>query len=364
MSRSVLVTGGAGFIGSHLVAGLLRWGDRVRVLDDLSAGTLDNLVDCIDDVEVLVGDVRDTGVVERALAGVDAVAHLAAIVSVARSFDELELVDDVNVGGSLTVLAAARRLGVGRVVCASSAAVYGDVEALPVGESAPLRPLSPYGVGKLAVEGYARAVVAQEGSSVVCLRFFNVYGPRQDPSSDYAGVIARFLACAAERRPFTVFGDGDQTRDFVYVGDIVRATMLALDVDLQAAHTLGGAPSSGAAGGAAAASDASAGIAADHAGTGSFAVCNVGSGRETSVLDLAAAVARVTASGQAGAGGSPVPPSIHFETARPGDIRRSLADIGAAGSLLGYRPTVSLDTGLATTWEWWRAPGEPATPAL
>ncbi len=363
MSRAVLVTGGAGFIGSHLVEALLRRGDHVRVLDDLSAGTLDNLVDCIDDVEVLVGDVRDTGTVERALAGMDAVAHLAAVVSVARSFDELELVDDVNVGGTLTVLAASRRLGLERVVCASSAAVYGDVEALPVAESAPLRPLSPYGVGKLAVEGYARALTSQGGSSVVCLRYFNVYGPRQDPSSDYAGVIARFLACATERRPFTVFGDGGQTRDFVYVGDIVRANLLALDRDLQAADTLGGAPSGAAAAGDATEGDRSASSDADRAGAGSFAVCNVGSGRETSVLDLAAAVERVTATGRAGAGGSAGAPSIDFETARPGDIRRSLADIGAAGSLLGYRPAVSLDAGLATTWEWWRALGESATTA-
>lgn len=364
--RSVLVTGGAGFIGSHLVDTLLQAGRRVRVLDDLSSGSLNNLAGCIDDVEVIVGDVRDAGMVERALAGMDAACHLAAIVSVSRSFAELELVDDVNVGGTLSLLSGARRAGVGRVVCASSAAVYGDVRELPVREDAPPRPLSPYGAGKLAVEAYARTLAADDGPEVVCLRYFNVYGPRQDPSSDYAGVIARFLACGAEKRPFTVFGDGAQTRDFIYVADIARADMLALDVDMREQP-------------------------------GRFVVLNVGSGRETSVLDLTAAVSRavrprpwdgrpvagfpadaaplpavvpadtvLVAGVAAGAASIHLEPSdplpIRFEPARPGDIHRSCADIGAARSMLGFEPSVSLDEGLAATWDWWTGGDRSGTP--
>lgn len=342
----MLVTGGAGFIGSHLVGRLLRQGRRVRVLDDLSCGSLDNLAGCIDDVEVIVGDVRDAGTVERALSGMDAACHLAAIVSVSRSFTELELVDDVNVGGTLSVLSGARRAGVGRVACASSAAVYGDVRELPVREDAPLHPLSPYGAGKLAAEAYARTLAADDGPEVVCLRYFNVYGPRQDPSSDYAGVIARFLACGAEGRPFTVFGDGGQTRDFIYVADIAHACMLALEMDMPR----------------------------DAEG---FVVLNVGSGRQTSILDLTAAVTRVvrrqaldeTPAVRAPEGAAPpegrpadAPPTrfgsadtlpVRFEPARPGDIRHSCADIGAARSVLGFEPSVSLDEGLAATWHWW-----------
>lgn len=321
----VLVTGGAGFIGSHLVAALLEAGKSVRVLDDLSSGSLDNLAELGDDLEVVVGDVRDAEVVERTLAGVDAVCHLAAVVSVARSFTELELVDDVNVGGTLCALDAARRLGVNRFVLASSAAVYGDVHTLPVPESAAERPLSPYGAGKLAAEAYARALAAQSSPDVVALRFFNVYGPRQDPSSDYAGVIARFLDCAARGQPFTVFGDGAQTRDFVYVGDVVRAVLAAAEL-----------PS----------------VPAD----GRFAVINVGSGRETSVLELAEVVASVVAPAASS-------PEVAFAAPRPGDIRRSVADIGLARSLLGYQPCVSLAEGLGATWKWWQKQAGRVLPA-
>jgi len=324
MSLSALVTGGCGFIGSHLVEGLLHEGYRVRVLDDLSAGRLENLEACEDDVEVIVGDVRDTGTVERALDGVEVVFHEAAVVSVERSFSEVELVDDVNVGGTIAVLAAAARAGVRRLVAASSAAVYGDASVLPVAESAATMPMSPYGVGKAAIEGYAR-VLAAEGPEVVCLRYFNVFGPRQDPASDYAGVIARFLACALAAEPYTVFGDGRQTRDFVAVDDVVRANLLAAEAELAAP---------------------------DGSATGEevrSVVLNVGSGRQTSLLALMDAVDRV-----AGRAGGDDHARVRFEPARDGDIRYSQADLAEARRVLGAVPSTTLDDGLRVTWEWFR----------
>jgi UDP-glucose 4-epimerase len=364
MSRSVLVTGGAGFIGSHLVEALVSRGDRVRVLDDLSSGRLENLESCPGDVEVLLGDVRDRAAVERAMDGVDAVFHEAAIVSVARSFTEPVLVDGVNVGGSVNVLAAARRLGVGLVVFASSAAVYGDTEVLPVGESTPASPCSPYGVGKLAVEGYAGCLADAGGPATVCLRYFNVYGPRQDPSSEYSGVIARFISRAAAGETLTIYGDGAQTRDFVYVGDVVQANLLALaaaggrtSVPVAGAGTLGSpeAAASAVAGGVPET------VAGATAGLPARLVVNVGSGRQTSVLQLAEAVARIAAASRgypaaAGLAGPPAgaagrPERFHFEPARPGDIRDSCADIKLARAALRYGPAWSLADGLRATWE-------------
>lgn len=340
MARTILVTGGAGFIGSHLVQAAVRGGDTVRVLDDLSAGSPDNLTECGADIELTVGDVRDPDALDAALHGVEAVVHLAAIVSVSCSFADPELVDDVNVGGSLGVLAAARRAGVARVVIASSAAVYGDVATVPIAESAPTAPSSPYGVGKLAVEGYSRALASAGPPHVVCLRYFNVYGPRQDPVSDYAGVVARFMACAATDRPCVVYGDGLQTRDFVFVDDVVAASLLALDA---APENVEGA-------------------------VGGFLAVNVGGGGETSIVDLARIIAGVAhcpegvvarpASAMEGSGGPPAVAGdrdahLRFLPARPGDIRRSLADMSLATERLGYRPSTSLPDGLLATWRWW-----------
>jgi UDP-glucose 4-epimerase len=302
----ILVTGGAGFIGSHLVTACLARGHAVRVLDDFSSGSRANLAHCAGDVDIIEGDVRDAEAMARAVRGVDGVFHEAAIASVARSFAEPAFVEAVNVGGTVTVLEAARREGVARVVFASSCAVYGSSTALPLEEEGLTAPLSPYAVGKLTCEWYA-----QDPGATVCLRYFNVYGPRQDPSSEYSGVIARFMDRCAAGAGLTIDGDGSQTRDFVYVGDVVAANLLALEAPAQAA-----------------------------AGAGAV---NVGSGRETSVAELAAAVR--TAAG--------VSVAVANGPRRQGDVQRSRASLSHAGEVLGYLPATDLADGLRATWEWY-----------
>jgi UDP-glucose 4-epimerase len=336
MDRSILVTGGAGFIGSHLVHALLSRGDHVRVLDNFSTGRRENLTPVLADVELVEGDVRDEALTERAAAGVEAILHQAALPSVALSFEHPGLVESVNGGGTATILRAARRCGVRRVVLASSCAVYGDAANCPISEDTPPSPLSPYAVGKLAAEWYLRVMVdhssRQEsspgecseargvsaddwatsngriGPDAVALRYFNVFGPRQDPRSEYSGVIARFLDAAATDRPCTLHGDGHQTRDFVFVGDVVLANLLALECEQAAGRAF-----------------------------------NVGSGAETSLLDLASGI-------EAACGRR-----LQFSRgpAREGDIRRSCADIGLARRLLGFEPQTTLFAGLQETLAWY-----------
>jgi nucleoside-diphosphate-sugar epimerase len=299
----ILVTGGAGFIGSHIVDACLARGHHVRVLDDFSTGSHENLAHCAADVEIIEGDVRDAGVVTRAMTGAEAVFHEAAIPSVSRSFEEPALVEAVNVGGTVAVLDAAQRFGVRQVVLASSCAVYGSSSDLPLAEDVPAAPLSPYAVGKLACEEFARVLDA----AAICLRYFNVYGPRQDPSSEYSGVIARFMDHCAAGRDLVVDGDGSQTRDFVYVGDVVAANLLALDAPARAA------------------------------------VVNVGSGRQTSIAELATAVCNVS--------GAPV--GTRVGPRRVGDVDRSCASLARAADVLRYAPAVDLEDGLRTTWQWY-----------
>ena len=311
MSSSILVTGGAGFIGSHLVHALLERGDRVCVLDDFSTGRRENLAGVSGHVEIVEGDVRNPAVVSRALIGVEAVLHEAALPSVALSFEEPALVEHVNVGGTAVVMAEARRRGVGSVVLASSCAVYGHA-APPLSEDTPPQPLSPYAVGKLAAEGYLQTLGgagADGAPRTIALRYFNVYGPRQDSGSEYSGVIARFALAAVAGRPCTLYGDGRQTRDFVYVADVVAANLAAL------------------------ASDEAAGC-----------VVNVGSGAETSLLDLIGGI-------EAAAGAAL---QVRRETPREGEVERSCATISRARSLLGYEPATTLRDGLARTVAWYR----------
>jgi len=295
----VLVTGGAGFIGSHSVEALLAAGAHVVVLDDFSTGKRGNLPSEHPRLEVRTGDIRDAGAVAAALQGATHVLHLAAQVSVRASVDDPVDSSTRNVSGFLTVIDGARRAGVKRVVYASSAAVYGVPAQLPLDEAAPCLPLSPYGLEKLVDDQYAALFSTLYGRSLLGLRYFNVYGPRQDPASPYAGVISRFAAQLAAGAPLTVFGDGQQTRDFVFVKDVARANVAALQCD--------------------------------HGG-----VVNVGTGERVSLLELIAALGRC-------AGRTP---QVRFDPPAPGDIRDSAMTPARMREVLGFVPSTTLDEGL------------------
>lgn len=311
----VLVTGGAGFIGSHVVRALVTRGDAVRVLDDLSSGRRANL-DGVD-AELVVGDITEPDVVRSALAGITHVIHLAALVSVPRSIAEPELSHAVNATGTLRLLVAARDHDVRRVVIASSSAVYGDTDGVN-DESMALHPTSPYGVDKMAAEAYATTFHRLYGLETVSLRYFNVFGPRQDPASGYAAAVPRFVARLLAGRPPIIFGDGTQTRDFTYVANVVQANLLALQ--------------------------------APAAPGGTF---NVATGVSVSVATLAADLADVTGR-----------PDLRAEHAAPraGDILHSSADVTRARESLGFRPEVDLREGLRRTVEWYRAADLPVIP--
>ena len=294
-----LVTGGCGFIGSHLVDALAAAGHRVRVLDDLSTGTTDYLPRGVD---LVLGSVADAGHVARAVAECDGCFHLAAIASVQRSAEDLVGTHRVNLGGTLTVLDALRqaRRPVS-LVYASSAAVYGDCALLPTAEDAPKRPQSPYGADKYASELHAAVATAAWGFPSAGLRFFNVYGPRQPPGSPYSGVVSIFADRLGRGAPITVFGDGGQTRDLVHVSDVVAALLRAMD------RRLPGAP-----------------------------VFNVCTGRAVSVLDLAAILGRLRG----------VDPAITHAPPRAGEIRHSVGDPAACRAALGLGVPVPLEVGL------------------
>lgn len=297
-----LVTGGAGFIGSHLVETLVARGEQVRVLDNFSTGRWENLSAIRDQIEVVEGDVRDPLAVQQAVDGAEVVAHLAAIVSVEWSLRNPQETMDVNAEGTLNLLEAARQASVSRFLFASSAAVYGDHSELPLREDLPLRPLSPYAASKVAGEALCHAYQAAYGLPTVILRFFNIYGPRQDPHSPYSGVISIFVGRMRQGLPPVVYGDGLQTRDFVYVGDVVAALIRAGERD-------------GAAG----------------------TVVNVARGEETSVLRLVALLNQAL--------GAALEPE--FAPPRAGEVRRSAGDPRRAQSVLGWRPTVGLAEGLS-----------------
>jgi UDP-glucose 4-epimerase len=304
-----LVTGGAGFIGSHLADALTARGDRLRVLDDLSTGSPANLPK---GVELVTGDVGDAAQVAGALAGVDGCFHLAAVASVQRCNEDWPGTHRVNQTGSLNVFEAARARKL-PVVYASSAAVYGDNPALPLDENAETRPLSAYGADKLGSELHARVAAHVHGVPTTGMRFFNVFGPRQDPASPYSGVIAIFANRIAARQGVTFFGDGGQERDFIYVADVIRHLVAAMD-RLKA----------GAAGG---------------------DVFNVCTGRVTTVRQLAETVASLSGAKLEANLGPP----------RVGDIRRSLGSPARASAALGVKAETGLADGLRTTLEWMRS---------
>jgi len=302
--RAVLVTGGAGFIGSHLVDALIERGARVRVLDNLSNGRRENLSDAARaiDFDFLEGDLRDAETCRRACAGVSWVFHQAALGSVPRSMKDPAMSFAVNVSGTANVFAAARDAGATRVVYASSSSVYGDSTRLPKREGEEGRPVSPYALSKKMDEQLAEIFGSCFGMELIGLRYFNVYGPRQDPDGPYAAVIPLFFRAALRDEPALIHGDGTQTRDFTFVGDAVAANLLAATAP---AESCGRA-------------------------------YNVAAGRRTSLLELSRAIREIV--GEA-------PPPRHGPP-RPGDVPHSLADLSDAGRLLGYRPSVVLEEGL------------------
>ena len=301
MSRRVLVTGGAGFIGSNLVRALLERGDTVRVLDNFATGNRANLDGLEDDVEVIEGELRSYERVHNAVRGVEVVFHQGALPSVPRSVQDPLTTSAVTIEGTLNVLLAARDEDVRRVVFASSSSVYGNSGTLPRTETQQPDPISPYAVAKLAAERYCVSFSRVYGLETVALRYFNVFGPRQNPHSQYAAVMPLFFSAIQDGRPVPIHGDGSQSRDFTYVANVVEANILA-----------------------AAASDA--------VGT----VLNVATGRQTSVNELADAIGATL--------GKPVERD-HLPV-RAGDVRDSWADISEVRRVLGYTPSVGLEQGL------------------
>ncbi|MCW5875610.1 MAG: NAD-dependent epimerase/dehydratase family protein [Anaerolineales bacterium] len=297
----VLVTGGAGFIGSHLVAALVARGDDVRVLDNFSTGSAANLAGLEGRIDVHEGDLRDPARVAAAVEGVETILHEAAFVSVPQSLEAPADCYATNVDGSIHLLEAARRAGVARVVLASSAAVYGNVSQMPLSEAGPTESLSPYAASKYMSETLAGLYTAAYGLPVTALRYFNVYGPRQSPDSAYAAAIPRFIQRLAAGQPPTVFGDGTQTRDFIFVGDVVRANLLAAEAPTAAGRAI-----------------------------------NVCSGAETSLRDLLDGLYGFFSDA----------PGAEFAAPRAGDVPRSLGDPTLAAELLGFRAEVSLQDGL------------------
>jgi len=297
---NMLVTGGAGFIGSHLVERLLAAGDRIRVVDDLSTGKRGNLVEH-EALEFIEGDIRDAGLIDRCIRGMDAVVHLAAVASVQASMDDPVRTHQVNFDGTLNLLEASRRHGVKRFIYACSAAVYGDTTTIPVSEEAVPKPLSPYAVDKLSGEHYLLHYHRAYDLVATSFRFFNIYGPRQDPSSPYSGVISIFTDRLAQGKSVTLFGDGCQTRDFVYVGDLVSLLVSALHRNDLGGHVL-----------------------------------NVGTGRETSLLQLLVTLEALS--------------SRRIErqhvVPRVGDIIRSCADVTRLAKVFGTAPATSIREGL------------------
>jgi nucleoside-diphosphate-sugar epimerase len=302
--RLALVTGGAGFIGGYLVEGLLEAGWSVRVIDDLSSGSERNLAHAMDRIDFTRGDIRDADALARAMQGVEVVFHQAAVASVPRSVAKPLLSNSVNIDGTLLVLETARQSGVRRVVYAASSSAYGDTEVLPTVESLPATPLSPYALQKYTGEVYCRLYSELYGLETVSLRYFNIFGPRQDPNSDYAAVIPRFVTAALEGQRPVIYGDGDQTRDFIYVENAVQANLLAAD-----------------------------------AGRASGSVINIAAGKRTSLNDLWQNIRTIV--------GTDVEP--RYAAPREGDVRDSLADLTLASDLLGYEPSVDLEAGLGKT---------------
>jgi nucleoside-diphosphate-sugar epimerase len=315
MTMCVLVTGGSGFIGSHLVAALLKQGAIVRVLDNFTTGNRANLAAVLEGIPLqgnftcVGGDITDRVAVREAVNGTDYILHQAALPSVQRSVEDPLTSNWVNVEGTLNLLVAARDAGVKRVVYASSSSVYGDSSQLPKDECMTTNPLSPYAVSKLAAEDYCRVFTRVYGLETVSLRYFNVFGPRQDPSSLYAAVIPRFIEALLENRPPTIYGDGRQSRDFTFVENVVQANLLALSAS---------------------------GVAGE--------AFNIACGESVDLRGMLQLLTEFL--------GQNVQPE--YQAPRAGDVKHSLADISKAKRMLGYRPTIPFREGLKQTFEYFR----------
>ena len=310
LSGTYLVTGGAGFIGSHIAAALAGAGARVRVLDDLSTGYAENVEAIGGDVVFVRGGLTDADALERALEGVEVVFHEAAIPSVPRSVETPELTHRACVEGTFALLTAARRAGVRRLVYAASSSAYGDQPTLPTTEEMRPEPLSPYAAAKLVGEYYSQVWTRVYGFETVCLRYFNVFGPRQDPSSQYSGVISRFISALAGGERPVIYGDGEQSRDFTYVSNVVDGNLRAAESERAAGR-----------------------------------VINLATGQRTTLNELLDALKRITGRTEVEA---------EYREPRVGDVRHSLADITRAREFLGYEPQIGLEEGLRKTLDWWR----------
>jgi len=304
-----LVTGGAGFIGSHIAGELVHRGHSVRIVDNFSTGKKDNIAPFLEKIDLIEGDIKDFEVCHQAAKDMDFVLHQAALTSVPRSIEDPLLTNEVNITGTLNLLLAARDAGVQRFVLASSAAVYGDNPGLPKKEDMEGFPLSPYAASKRMGELYCQVFNRAFGLSTVSLRYFNIFGPRQDPSSQYASVIPNFIGKMLKEEKPVVFGDGEQSRDFLYVSNVVEANILAS----QAREVSG-------------------------------EVFNIGSGERTSVNSLVVKLNEIL--------DKEIKPT--YEEPRPGDIKHSYADISKARKMLKYEPSVSFSEGLGETVRWYK----------
>ena len=305
-----LVTGGAGFVGSNLVEGLLELGETVRVLDDFSTGRRENLAPFLPRVELVEGSIADFETCQQAVKGVDYVLHQAATPSVPRSLEQPRETNEVNVGGIVNMLVAARDARVKRFVYAASSSAYGNTKTLPKIETMPTAPLSPYAIQKLAGEQYCQVFYEQYGLETVALRYFNVFGPRQDPNSMYSAVIPKFISACLEDKAPTIFGDGETSRDFTFVANVIQANFKACSAPVKAAGQ----------------------------------VMNVALGERVTLTELARTIRERVGRGQ-------VP--VYLDE-RAGDVKHSMADISRAQALIGYAPEVSFSDGIAKTIAWYQ----------
>lgn len=304
-----LITGGAGFIGSNLAARLLKEGHRVRVLDNLSTGRIENIKELLVDIEFVQGDLRSIKTVQKAVEDMEVVFHQAAIPSVPRSLADPLTSNEANVNGTLNLLVAARDAGMRRIVYASSSSLYGDNPQLPKNEDMPPSPLSPYAVSKYAGELYLKVFCEVYGLEGISLRYFNIFGPKQDPCSPYAAVIPRFITAALGGRRPVIFGDGEQSRDFTYIDNAVEANLLAMSCPQAGGEAI-----------------------------------NVACGEKISLKNMVVMLREIT--------GRNIEPE--YAPFRSGDVRHSLADLGRAGKLLRYRPLVKFEAGLKKLVAWFK----------